>query len=91
MIKIIIEINKTFRKNKDKSFEQLLIEIKKKYDFFSYEDIKQCYFNKYYNFCLLLNEGKKYEFIFCCYEEFKTWINGFSFILKNKNEIMSHW
>ena len=90
LVKIIIEINKIFRKNKDENFEKLLIEIKKKYDFFNYEDIKRCYFNKYYNFCLLLNEGKRYEFLFCCYEEFKTWINGFSFILKNKNEIISY-
>ena len=57
---------------------------------YNYEDnfIEKCALNKFYNFSLLINEGKRIEIVLCSYEDFKLWINGFAFIIKNKKQIM---
>ena len=51
------------------------------------DDIEKCISNKNFNFSLILKDNKKYEFIICSYDEFKMWINGMAFIIKNKDEI----
>lgn len=63
---------------------------KKKMKNFNYEDkfIEKCALNKFYNFSLLINEGKRIEIVLSSYEDFKLWINGFAFIIKNKKQIM---
>ena len=59
-----------------------------KYNNLSKEDIEKCINNKNFNFSLILKENnKKYEFIICSYDEFKMWINGMAYIIKNKDEI----
>ena len=51
------------------------------------DDVEKCISNKNFNFSLILKDNKKYEFIICSYDEFKMWINGMAFIIKNKDEI----
>ena len=42
--------------------------------------------NKYFNFSLLINKSKRVEFIMGRYSDFKTWINGIAFLIKNRHE-----
>jgi len=61
-----------------------------KYNDLSKEDIEKCISNKNFNFSLILKENKRrFEFIICSYDEFKMWINGMAFIIKNKDEIFN--
>ena len=55
----------------------------------SREEIKKCALNNYYDFSIILINGKRIEFIMTSYEDFKDWINGFALIIKNKNIIIS--
>ena len=50
------------------------------------EDLKKCALNNYYDFSIIINSGKRIEFIMLSYNDFKTWINGLAFIIKNKNK-----
>ena len=50
------------------------------------EDLKKCTLNNYYDFSIIINSGKRIEFIMLSYNDFKTWINGLAFIIKNKNK-----
>ena len=46
--------------------------------------------NKYFNFSIIINIGNKkqrLEFVFMSYEEIKLWLNGFNYIIKQKNNI----
>ena len=61
---------------------------KKKYFNYNDEFIEKCALNTLFNFSILINEGRRIEIIFCNYEDFKLWINGFAFIIKNKNQIL---
>ena len=54
----------------------------------SYEYIKKCINNKKYNFVLFSETNQQMEFIFCSYEDFKMWINGLSYIIKNKKKLL---
>ena len=63
---------------------------KLKYLNFNNEFVEKSALNKYFNFSLLINEGRRIEIILCNYEDFKLWINGFAFIIKNKNEILKN-
>ena len=94
-LKIIIEIHRDYRKyrtsNKNNNNFSINDFIKKeKLKNFNYDNkfIEKCALNKYYNFSLLINEGKRIEIVLCSYEDFKLWINGFAFIIKNKKQIM---
>ena len=92
-LKIIIEIHRDYRKyknsNKNKSEIKDFIK-KEKLKYFNYDNkfIEKCALNKFYNFSLLLNESKRIEIVLCSYEDFKLWINGFAFIIKNKSQII---
>ena len=54
---------------------------------FTKEEIEKCINNKNYNFLIALKGKVIIELIICSYEEFKMWINGLAFLIKNKNEI----
>ena len=93
-LKIIIEIHRDYRKfknaknNNNNSIKDFIKKEKLKYFNYDNKFIEKCAMNKYYNFSLLINEGKRIEIILCSYEDFKLWINGFAFIIKNKKQIM---
>ena len=94
-LKIIIEIHRDYHKyqsaNKNNNNSSIKDFIKKeKLKYFNYDNkyIEKCALNKFYNFSLLINENKRIEIVLCTYEDFKLWINGFAYIIKNKKEIM---
>ena len=70
-----------------KNLDEFVFEQINKYNNFSKEDIQKCINNKNFNFSLILKNNKRFEFIICSYDEFKMWINGMAFIIKNKDEI----
>ena len=91
-IKSIIDIYRNYYKEKlplkGNNFDKFINEQIVKYNNLSKEDIKKCVLNKNFNFSLVLrNEKKRFEFIICSYDEFKMWINGMAFIIKNKEQI----
>ena len=91
-IKSIIDIYRNYYKEKlplkGNNFDKFISEQIDKYNNLSKEDIKKCVLNKNFNFSLVLkNEKKRFEFIICSYDEFKMWINGMAFIIKNKEQI----
>ena len=51
--------------------------------------IEKCIENKNFNFFLSISKEKRYEFIVCSYNDFKLWINGLAFIIKNKKDILN--
>ena len=44
--------------------------------------------NNKFNVMLYLENGKMIELVFCSYEEFKTWVNGFAFLIKIKDRLL---
>ena len=94
-LKIIIEIHRDYRKYKNANKHNNNCSIndfvkKEKLKNFNYDNkfIEKCALNKFYNFSLLLNNGQRIEIVLCSYEDFKLWINGLAFIIKNKKTIM---
>ena len=94
-LKIIIEIHRDYRKyknnnnnNNNSSMNDFIKKEKLKYFNYDNKFIEKCALNKFYNFSLLTNGNKRIEILLCSYEDFKLWINGFAFIIKNKKEIM---
>ena len=86
-IKKIIEIYRNYNKNKFKnnfSFEDFVNNEKNKFKEMSKEDIIKSALNQNFNFSLVTKNRKRFEFIIRSYEEFKIWINGLAFIIKNK-------
>ena len=89
-IKKIIEIFRNYNKLKDKnnfSLDEFINRESNLYPDMKKEDIKKSAMNHNYNFSLITSKGKRLEFIICSYEEFKMWINGLAFIIKNRNEL----
>ena len=89
-IKALIDIYRNYFKWKlsnKKNLDEFVFEQINKYNNFSKEDIQKCKNNKNFNFSLILKNNKRFEFIICSYDEFKMWINGMAFIIKNKDEI----
>ena len=93
-LKVIIDIHRDYRKfinNKNSENLTMIDFIKKeKEKFLNYSDefIEKCAMNKFFNFSLLINEGRRIEIVLCNYDDFKLWINGFAFIIKNKKQIL---
>ena len=92
-IKRIIEIHREYRKMKSTSkqidLEQFAErETMKQYQMTKSEIIKSAT-NKNYNFSLLVNKTKRIEFVLGSYNDFKTWINGIAYLIKNKAEILN--
>ena len=92
--KLIIEVHRNYRKfkeiNNDKSMNDFVKSQSEKYPHLTDEEIEKCAKNKNYNFSLMVTGGKIIELIICTYQEFKTWINGLAFLIKNKNEIIHY-
>ena len=92
-IKKIIEIHRSYNKCKNMknfSFEEFINRESKLFSDMNREDIKKSALNQNYNFSLITKKGKRLEFIITSYEEFKMWINGLAFIIKNKNEFKKY-
>ena len=91
-IKLLIEIHRNYRKFKEFSSSKLLDDFVNSqvfnYPQLTREEIEKCAKNRNFNFSLIINEGKIFELIICSYQEFKIWLNGISFLVKNKNEII---
>ena len=91
-IKLIIEIHRNYRKYKEssqnKSIEDFAQQQIKKYPQFTEEEIEKCAKNKNFNFSVIISGGIVIELIICSYQEFKVWINGLAFLVKNKKEII---
>lgn len=88
-IKKIIEIHREYRKiknNKQIDIEQFAEKEEFKNFQMSKQEIIKSAVNKYYNFSLLINKSKRVEFIMGSYSDFKTWINGIAFLIKNRKE-----
>lgn len=92
--KLIIEVHRNYRKfkeiNNNKSMNEFIKSQTEKYPHLTGEEIEKCAKNKNYNFSLMVKGGKIIELIICTYQEFKTWINGLAFLIKNKNEIIQY-
>jgi hypothetical protein len=99
LIKLIVDIHRKFKKMRgnendkkeiiDYFLEEFVNKEKNNYPKLSREDLKKCALNNYYDFSIIIKSGKRIEFIMTSYKDFKTWINGFAFIIKNKNKIIS--
>ena len=90
-IKSLIDIYRNYCKwktNQKVNLNNFINEQINKYNDLTKEDIEKCISNKNFNFSLILKENKRrFEFIICSYDEFKMWINGMAFIIKNKDEM----
>ena len=90
-IKLIIEVHRNYRKYKEsskfKSIEHFVEKEILKNPQLTGDEIEKCAKNKNFNFSILINGGRLIELIICSYEEFKQWINGLAFLIKNKKEI----
>ena len=93
-LKLIIEFHRDFRKYKEsskfKSIEDFIDKEMSKNKGFTKEEIEKSAKNKNFNFLIVIKGGIILELIICSYEEFKTWINGLAFLIKNKNEIIGN-
>ena len=91
-IKLIIEVHRNFRKYKEstkyKSIERFINSQMMKHPQLTEDEIEKCAKNKNFNFSVIISDGRIIELIICSYEEFKKWINGLAFLIKNKNEII---
>ena len=97
-VKSIIDIHRNYYKWKennkgDSIVNEFINEQIKKYENLNQEDVEKCIINKNFNFSIIINSeknknNKRIEFIICSYDEFKMWINGMAFIIKNKNNIV---
>ena len=98
-VKSIIDIHRNYYKWKENNkgnniINEFIEEQIKKYENLNQEDIEKCIINKNFNFSIILKSGEKekyknrIEFIICSYDEFKMWINGMAYIIKNKNNII---
>ena len=90
---MIIEIYRDYKKlkkigkeNYNKDF--FIKNEMEKYSNLNYDYINKCIENKNFNFNLLVKKKQQMEFVFCSYDDFKTWINGLAFIIKNKNKLL---
>ena len=61
-----------------------------KYTNINNDYIKKCINNKKFKFILFVDETQQMEFLFFSYEDFKTWINGLAFIIKNKKKLLEY-
>jgi len=94
MIKIIIEIHRNYRRYKSNfkngNLDDFIEKENSKYNKLSKKDISKCALNKSFNFSLLMKNNQRIEILLCSYEDFKMWVNGVAFIIKNKKEILKN-
>ena len=93
-LKLIIEVHRNFRKYKDsnkfKSIDEFVESELEKNKGLNKEEIEKCVVNKNFNFLIAIKGGVMIELIICTYEEFKMWINGLAFLIKNKKDIIQY-
>ena len=92
-VKMIIEIYRDYKQWKKNGKENcnkdfFIKNEMEKYSNLNYDYINKCIDNKNFNFNLLVKKKQQMEFVFCSYDDFKTWINGLAFIIKNKNKLL---
>ena len=89
-LKTIIEIYRDYKKfiKNDNNKEIFIKKEMEKYSNLNYDYINKCINNNKFNFIMFAEGNLQYEFLFCSYEDFKMWINGIAFIIKNKNKIL---
>jgi hypothetical protein len=89
-LKTIIEIYRDYKKyNKKENDKDKFIQKEiEKYSNLNYDYINKCINNNKFNFIMFAEGNLQYEFLFCSYEDFKMWINGIAFIIKNRNKIL---
>ena len=92
-MKIIIDIYRGYRKfkamNKNGDLNVYIENIKNNQNLIcslDEIDIKNCCEIKNFIFTLNIKGGEKIELLFYSYEEFKLWINGIGYLLKNKSK-----
>ena len=86
--KKIVEIYRNFKKyGKTMKKSEFINKEKEEYKNMSEEEIEKCLDYKYFGFELIA-KGQKLELIMNSYEDFKMWINGLAFIIKNKKELI---
>ena len=89
-LKLIIEVHRNFRKYKLTKFKSIEDFVEKEYikkKVLTKEEIEKCVNNQNFNFLIAIKGGIILEIIICSYEEFKRWINGLAFLIKNKNDM----
>ena len=93
-MKLIIEVHRNFRKykesNKFKSIDDFVESEFEKNKGLNKEEIEKCVANQNFNFLIAIKGGIILELIICTYEEFKMWINGLAFLIKNKKDIIQY-
>lgn len=93
VMKLVIEIHRNFRKykayNKNGTLQDFVEKESKKPLKLNKNDYSKCATNKYFNFSLIIKGNKRIEFIICSYDDFKLWINGLAFMIKNKNDLIN--
>ena len=99
-VKTIIDIHRSYYKWKENNkgnnvLNNFIDEQLQKFNNLSQADIEKCILNKNFNFSIIINNSdkeknnnKRIEFVICSYDEFKMWINGMAFIIKNKMNIL---
>ena len=89
-LKTIIEIYRDYKKfnKKDNDKEKFIKKEMEKYSNLNYDYINKCTNNNKFNFIMFAEGNLQYEFLFCSYDDFKMWINGIAFIIKNRNKIL---
>ena len=97
-VKSVIDIHRNYYKWKENNkgnniINDFINEQMKKHENLNQEDIEKCIINKNFNFSIIIKSEEKennnrFEFIICSYDEFKMWINGMAYIIKNKNNII---
>ena len=94
-IKNIIEIYREYKKyknfNEEGTIDEFINIMIQKNENLSRNIIEKSALNKNFNFSIVLNnKNVRIEFIMCSYEDFKIWINGLAYLIKNKNEILKN-
>ena len=96
-IKTMIEIYRDYKKSKrnvcNKFDKDIFIKkIMEENSYLDYDFINKCIDNKKFNFVLCSegnqNQNQLMEFLFCSYDDFKMWINGLAYIIRNKKELI---
>ena len=91
MIEIYRDYRKYCKKGKEKSDKESFIEKEmEKYNNINSEYINNCIGNKKFSFILYVEENTQMEFLFFSYDDFKIWINGLAFIIKNKKKLLDY-
>jgi hypothetical protein len=86
-IKNIVKIHQIIlKKGKDVIIEEFVKQNNFNLDY-DYNTKMKCVFNKYFNFSLQLTNDVRVELIFFNFDDFKNWLNGLAFIIKNKDNL----